>query len=126
MGIIVSLLSIGSFFVGYRFIPAVDNFQFPIHQWWEYPQFMSLMTANFFGVKGVGLFAYLVGFPVLLLMLILVVISMVHMVRRNPSDEELPKKTVIAVLMSFTLIFCANTAVGRISLGLRRHSVHVT
>lgn len=117
-GIAVSLLSAGSFFVGYRFSPSVDNFQFPIRQWWEYPQFMSLMTANFFGIKGVSLYSYLAGFLILLLMLTLAVVYTVCMVRRSPSDEKLPKETAIAVLVSFTLIFCVNTAIGRISLGL--------
>jgi hypothetical protein len=118
IGVVVSLLSAGSFFVGYQFAPAVDNFQFPIREWWLYPQFMALMLANFCGIKGVTALSYVVGFLILSLMIILVLIHVVRALRPRVTISESTADAAIAVLMTFTLIFCANTAIGRISLGL--------
>jgi len=52
----LSLLSSGSFFIGYRFLSGVDNFQFPHPQFWNYPRFMALAFAHFLEVKGIGFF----------------------------------------------------------------------
>lgn len=117
-GVAVSLLSAGSFFVGFRFIPGVDGFQFPIREWWRYLQFMALMLANFCGIKGVMPLSYVVGFLILFLMATLAIVHAVRTLRPRAAAPESPTDAVIAVLTVFTLIFCANTAIGRISMGL--------
>ena len=118
IGVVVSLLSAWSFFVGYQFDPAVDGFKFPINEWWRYLQFIAVMLANFCGIKGVTPVSYAFGFFILLLMIALMIIHVIRALRHRESAPEYPADAVIAVLISFTLIFCANTAIGRISLGL--------
>jgi hypothetical protein len=118
IGVAVSLLFAGSFFVGYQFDPAADGFKFPISEWWHYPQFMAVMLANFCGIKGVTPVSYAFGFFILFLMIALMIIHIIRALRHRESAPEYPADAVIAVLISFTLIFCANTAIGRISLGL--------
>ncbi|MFA5322216.1 MAG: hypothetical protein WC373_06025 [Smithella sp.] len=117
-GVVVSLLSAGSFFVGYQFAPGIESFQFPVREWWHYPQFMALMLANFCGVKGVTPVSYVVGFIVLFLMVALALIHMVRISRSMIETTNSSTDTVVAILTTFTLLFCANTAIGRVPLGL--------
>lgn len=117
-GVAVSLLSAGAFFVGYHFDPFVAGFQFPIRQWWRYSEFMALMLANFCGIKGVTMLSYLIGFIILFFMSALALINAGRALRKRMAATEPSSETIIAVLTVFTLIFCANTAIGRISLGM--------
>jgi hypothetical protein len=117
-GLVISLLSAASFFVGYRFMSAVDNFQFPIREWWLYLQFMALMLANFCGIKSVTVFSYSVGFFLLFFMSVLALVHAGRTLHTGDNDLKSSRDTIIAVLTSFTIIFCLHTAVGRISLGL--------
>ncbi|MEI8345275.1 MAG: hypothetical protein WCG06_04310, partial [Candidatus Omnitrophota bacterium] len=114
----ISLLTAGSFFIGYHFSPAVDGFKFPIREVWLYPQYMALMLANFCGVKGVVLHTYLCGFAILLLMGTLAAVHTVRVLRPKAANGQPPADAVIAVLLGFTLLFCANTAIGRICVGM--------
>jgi hypothetical protein len=116
--VVVSLLSAGSFFVGYHFSPAIEGFRFPVRQWWHYPIYVALMLANFCGVKGITPVSCVVGFLILFL---LVVLALIHMVRISRSMIETTKSStdaVVAILTTFTLLFCVNTAIGRVPLGL--------
>ena len=115
---IVAMLSFGSFFIGYYFSPAIENFEFPVSPWWHYFQFVALMLANFLGVKGPSLFAYLVGFFIFIWMLSLCVFHGVCLLRLQERTMPSFIPTVIFVLTAFTLIFCLNTAFGRLPLGL--------
>jgi len=117
-GVTVSLLSAGSFFVGYRFYPAIKGFQFPIHEWWHYPQFMALMLANFCGIKGVTPLSYVVGFFILFLMSALALVHACRLLRPRVASPESSSDAIIVVLTAFTLIFCANAAIGRVQLGM--------
>jgi hypothetical protein len=116
--VVGSLLSAWSFFVGYRFVPAVEGFQFPIGEWWHYPQFMALILANFCGIKGVTVFSYIIGFFLMFLMGVLTLVHADRALRPRVTTPESSSDAIIAVLTAFSLIFCANTAIGRISLGL--------
>ncbi|MCP4111716.1 MAG: hypothetical protein GY749_40365 [Desulfobacteraceae bacterium] len=119
--ILISLLSAGSFFVGYTFSPCVGNFQFPIPQYWKYPEFIALALANFCGVKGVNDLSLFTGFIILFIM---GGIGAVHIKRILKPDYWLNINSgknisvVIVFLISFTLIFCANLAIGRVFLGM--------
>ncbi len=118
MASVVAMLSFGSFFIGYHFSPAIENFKFPVSEWWQYFQFVALMLANFLGVKGPGPFAYLVGFFIFALMLSLCVFHGICLLRMREKTMPLFIPAVIFVLTAFTLIFCLNTAIGRLPLGL--------
>ena len=115
-GVAISLISVGTFFVGYQFMPGVESFQFPIHKWWRYPQFMALMLANFCGIKGGTLLSYATGYFIILFMGTLAIIHLVRSLRPGNVVPEYPANSIITVLITFTLIFCTFTAVGRVSL----------
>ena len=118
-GVAISLISAGSFFVGYQFSPGIEGFQFPIREWWQYPQFMALMLANFGGIKGVTVLSYITGFFLIFLMSVLAIVHAVRALRSTAAASESSVDAIIAVLTAFTLIFCANTAIGRAPLGLQ-------
>ncbi len=125
ISIFIALLSIGSFFIGYRFSPAVPNFEFPVPQYWiKYPLFFAVTLANFCGLKSVPFFIIIsVGFIILFIM---IGIGMFHLKRLlvlsfiplQRAYREINLSQVIVILISFSLIFCISTAIGRISLGL--------
>jgi len=124
VSLLVSLLSAGAFFVGYRFRPAVPNFEFPVDQYWaKYPLFISIALANFCGVKDVPLLIIApVGFICLFVMIGIEVFHarrFVTLSRQSPiAYGEMNLSQIILILTTFTLIFSINLAIGRISLGL--------
>ncbi len=124
VSIFISLLSIGSFFIGWRFDTAANNFQFPIPQYSHYIYFIALTLAYFCGLKGVN-FTILVVVG-LILLLIMIYIFLIHL-RRLLSISSMQSTIAwrgyilsvnIFILIAFTLIFCINTAIGRICLGV--------
>jgi len=117
-GVVISLISAGSVFMGYQFSPGIAGFQFPIPEWWRYPQFMSLMLANFCGIKSVTPLSYVAGFLILFLMCVLALIHTVRLLTSGVAVHEASITVVVTILTTFTLIFCATTAIGRIQLGL--------
>jgi hypothetical protein len=116
--VIISVLSLLSFFTGYRYDPGVNSFWFPINEWWLYPLYMSLMIANFCGIKGISIISYTVGFFIIFLMIILAIYHWMRSLKGGISPTESRIDSVIAFLITFTLLFCAGTAIGRISSGL--------
>jgi hypothetical protein len=62
---VLSLASLGYFFVGYVFDPAVGDFAFPSPYASLYPKYVALMLANVIGAKGTHPLATLVGFGAL-------------------------------------------------------------
>src|SRR5207249_4804555 len=53
--LLVSLASLGSFFIGYRFIEDLSCFSLRPTSFRSYVGFMGLMFANFFAIRGTGL-----------------------------------------------------------------------
>jgi hypothetical protein len=114
--IALSLASLGFFFVGYRFDPAVDDFAFPSPHARLYPKYVALMLANALGVKGTGLLPTLTGFAALAAVLFAAVVHGLGLFTR--SGEARRRSAAIAALAGFGLLFCAGTAIGRVTLGL--------
>jgi len=115
-GVALSLASLGVFFAGYRFDPAVADFSFPSPQARLYPQYAALMLANALGAKGTRGAPTLVGFVALAAVL---AVAAVHGLALFAGRGETRRRSaVIATLAGFGLLFCAATAVGRVSLGL--------
>jgi hypothetical protein len=116
IGLALSLASLGVFFVGYTFDPAVDDFAFPSPEASLYPKLVALMLANVLGVKGTGLEPTLVGSA---LLAALVFVAALHASRLFTRGGEARRQSMaIALLTAFGLLFCAGTAVGRVSQGL--------
>jgi hypothetical protein len=110
----VALLSMASFFLGYRFEPAVDCFEFPFHDPAAYLLFVSLMFSRFFCL--VGPRSYPFG---LLLAGSCVAVAAYHGARLVSAEQaRRPLHGAIFTLAAFSLLFAANTAVGRVCTGL--------
>ena len=113
---LLSFVSFGLFFIDYSIAPAADCFQFPHPQYWEYPQFMALTFANFMGLRGVGLKQLIMGGIVLLIMIFI----SIHHTKKFLKETYQSRKMniVIVILLVFSLLFSANTALGRVCLGM--------
>ena len=122
VAIVMSLLCAATFFLGYRFMPAAPGFRFPVAEHWQYPVFVVLMLANFWGVKGVGGVSFVVGTATLMVMLAVCSLHFRQWARQHASGEadsgNSAMDIVVVVLTMFTLLFCILTAIGRVVLGL--------
>ena len=107
-------------------MPAVANFEFPVPQYWkQYPLFIAVLLANFCGVKDAPLF--LVAFVGFIMLFIMIGIGLFHLKRLLlflsipsawRSQENQSQSSYQCILISFSLIFSINTAIGRISCEL--------
>lgn len=102
---------------GYRFDPAVQGFRFPHERPWEYLLFMATMLNNFFGIRGHDAATLGVGLLLLLGLASLAGLHLSRLCRHGLVGQE--RSAVIATLALFALIYCAQTAVGRVVLGWR-------
>jgi hypothetical protein len=111
-GFAIAALSLGSFFIHYRFWPAVDCFAVTPHYVSLYPSFMAGMFASFVGGRR---FSLEFGFGALLAVTLILGIHLFYLIKRNGA----PGRPLIgAVLLSYALLFSVNTAVGRVCLGV--------
>ena len=111
----VSLLSLGSFFVGYVYAPAADCFSLRPQSPVDYFVFVDLILAHFFGARGSRFYTSIpMGSVILALMILVLVIFGKHLKRsRNYTAKDL----VPAILVSFCLLFCVFNAYGRTCFG---------
>jgi hypothetical protein len=124
--IIVAVGSLVSFFAGYRFQSAVSCFSLPPQSPTSYAQFVALMFANFFAVKRLTLATELVGFMVLAAVLISLIASLWLLFRNkrfNVVRDDRNRALIVVSLTAFTLLFCFNTAYGRLCEGLQAASI---
>jgi len=116
--VVLALAAIGAFFVDYHPDAAVDDFEFPSPLYPQYPRYMALMLANVLGLKGTGVLPTFAGFLALVLGGIAAGVHGARLFRAPAGDPDARRASaVIALLVVFSLLFCAGTAVGRISLG---------
>jgi len=111
---LIAAASLASFFVHYTFWPAVDCFVFPYHPVTAYAWFMALMFWGFVGHTHHWILGTVVGALILGLAFVAFGAQLRRLLTRNrPPDRYI----VRAVLLGFSLLFIANTAVGRVCLG---------
>src|SRR5437763_12424084 len=67
--LLISGVSLASFFYGYKLQPAVSCFSLKLHNPFQYVQYVTLMFANIFGANGAGPLQQFFGALVLLLLL---------------------------------------------------------
>lgn len=117
VSLVISIIAFASFFFQYQFSPAQDCFQFPDHNLLAYVPFISLELAFFVGFYTMDnlLLAKITGF-LLLLFLITATIFQIYLFWKKQKIQ--PKNIVILLLISFSLLFAVNAAVGRICGGL--------
>jgi hypothetical protein len=119
--LIISLASLGSFFIGYKFIAALDCFSFQPQSPVSYVAFIAIMFANFFDVKGVGAVPRIIGITILIGMLACLAIAVWQLLRRqnlNLPNPDHSRPLVTTALIAYCLLFCLNTAYGRLCAGL--------
>jgi hypothetical protein len=116
-GLLVAGVSLGSFFVHYRFWPAVDCFAVTPRYVSLYPAFMAVMFGSFVGPHTHSSLARLLGAVFLLGVALILGTHLMGLLKRDrPPDANL----VGAVLVAYGLLFSANTAVGRVCLGMQQ------
>lgn len=108
-------ISLGSFFRHYTFWPAVDCFAWPNHHFWSYPWFVAIVFSRFvIGIKSL-LLATVVGAPIALAA---VALTGIYLRRLLADGAAACGQLIPPVLLSYSLLFAANCAIGRVCLGL--------
>jgi hypothetical protein len=112
---ILSLASIASFFVGYTASPAVGCFSFPDARPWRYLAFVSLLLGHFSWNRGYRS-SLVAGGVVLVIFLAVWSVRLGRTLVRSKKQQD--ADLVIMALLSFSLLFAAGTAIGRVCLGV--------
>jgi hypothetical protein len=122
----IGLLAVGltwlAFKHGYKFDPAIGGFRFPYEKPWEYVEFAGLLVSFFLGIPGTSTLAMSLGATGLLGLGAICAISGWRTLRVGPHRDA--RSAVIFCFSLFALIFCANTAIGRVSGGLEGALAH--
>ena len=114
LGVVIALVSGAYFFVGYEFDTSIEGFEFPSPHAIHYPRFVALMLANVCGIKGTGFWPAAAGFAVLGVTFWVLGKRGFAVIRGAAGAVD----RVVVFLIGFALLFCAQAAIGRISLGL--------
>jgi hypothetical protein len=112
--LLIAVVSLGSFFVHYAFLPAVDCFEFPYHSFAAYPWFLSVLFSAFLGPRQPALLVAAMGAVVLLVAVVALVIQFYRSLRSEHDRVSL----IGFVLLTYSLLFSLNAAIGRVCLGL--------
>ena len=120
ISLLLAALSVAAFFVNYKFSPAVSCYTFPHSQPWKYPIFMALMLSKFCGIDfavtpQLSFLSLALGAVLLLLLLVAFSSHSWAWLKSRATDG---RHAVIITLAGFCLLFAANTAIGRLCLGL--------
>jgi hypothetical protein len=100
---------------GYTFQPAVAGFRFPYERPLEYVTFVGRMLGNFFGTAALSRAELVVGLVAAAGMAGISFWNGIICIRRGIARE--PRCVVLFCLSTFTLLFCANCAIGRVFTG---------
>jgi hypothetical protein len=115
VALIVSFVSLGSFFIGYKFNPALDCFSGRPQSLASYVGFVVLMFSTFLSVR-----SRILGAIILIAMVISLGSALWHLLRPRrlgTSSPEQKKLLITTALITYCLLFCANTAYGRVCAG---------
>jgi hypothetical protein len=114
VALLLAAASLAGFFYRYRWNPAVPCFHFPDPHPLNYPWFIGLMMSYFLGLRTVVLASMAGSFLALAAFAILIW----HGVRLWRHREWSATDLTVVILLSFSLLFEANAAVGRVCLGM--------
>jgi hypothetical protein len=115
VALIISLLSLASFFVGYQVGMASGCLVFSPAPLLRYVWYAALIFATLFQLNGHSLLPSLVGFAVLLLNLIVCGWSAYRLLRDR---GDVPQNTAIFTFTCLSLLFTVSAAAGRMCRGL--------
>jgi hypothetical protein len=113
VALLLAVVSLASFFYHYRWDPTLSC-PIPDHHPWNYAWFLSLLLSYFLGLRGI-LLASIVGAVLALAALAIFVRTVIRLWR---DKEWFPIDRTTTILLSFSLIFAANAAVGRTCQGM--------
>lgn len=116
VAILIAVGSFFSFFIGYKFDPAAACFKPFSEPMMQYVHYAGLMFVNFTGIKGSGVIPTLIGSMILIWSGVALVAALAGILSRK--EESAAQNLVGAALLIFSLLFCANTALGRLCMGL--------
>ena len=113
----ISIASLVSFFVGYKFQAAVDCFSPAPKNPIVYVWFAALMFASAAGLKILSLiFATLAGSVAWLVVVVGLLVTVKRLLAQK--SDTWPRDAAVAALLAYCVVFCLNTAYGRMCLGL--------
>lgn len=115
--IIATLLSsfgFASFFLDYRFLPAVPNFKFPHDPAYEYVQFLAGYWSHYFKLGNHTEISYLIAIIVVGAATFSIWNCLRFIFKEN--SEMRRTSVVIAFFVLFSFIFSLNAAIGRVSI----------
>lgn len=116
LALIAAGASLAFFFFNYRFESASPCFSANPRTLLPYLWFIALMFPNFAGIKGSGPLPTIFGTLIILVLLISFLVAIRWLIVRESRDRQ--SYLVIAALSAYALLFCLNTAIGRICLGI--------
>ncbi len=116
VGFFIAILSLISFFVGYRSIPGIGCFSVVPSNPILYVVFMIYMLATAAGLKGSVWLALIVGMTILVAALFCLETTLKRL--RNDEPGARKRDSIITLLVAFLLIFLLSTAYGRSCLGI--------
>jgi hypothetical protein len=116
IALLAAVLSVGSFFIGYKLNAAASCFSLRPQNPLRYVEFIALMLANFLGIKKSFPVAELVGGGILLAVLIGLVQASTGLL--YPGNTGRRQKIITVALLAYCLLFCISTAFGRLCIGL--------
>lgn len=106
------------FLSDYRFSSAVGCFVFPHPRPLEYPAFVALMFSRVMGFDAAAspATAGVIGGTLLLGSVWLALQGIIKIIRRGAMVDPITR--TVAILTGFSLLFCINTAIGRVCTGV--------
>jgi hypothetical protein len=119
-GLFIACISLGSFFTNYTFQTSVSCFEFPHHDLSAYPWFMTLMFSTFSGIGSPLGFATVLGSAALLAGVWILIDQLRRLLQADQASRRL--HLTLFVMLTYSLLFCVNTAIGRVCLGLPAHA----
>jgi hypothetical protein len=118
--LLVSLASLGSFFIDYRFHADLACFSLRPTSSGSYAGFIGLMFANFFAIKGTGPLPRTTGIIILVVLVASLATAVWHLLRGQALNMPLPDQKrllITTALIAYCLLFCINAAYGRSCAG---------
>jgi hypothetical protein len=120
----LALMSSLSFLISYHFDPAIPNFSFSVSYLLQYPFFLGMMLSAYWGWHALIVgqpIAIATGSSILLILLAVLVFRGRRLFREGLYFDR--KNLVMVILISYSLLFCFFTAIGRTPLGLQQAQV---
>ena len=116
VALLAAAASLASFFIGYHLDSASPCLAANPHSAFPYVWFIALMFAYFAGAQGLGFVPTLLGSLMGVALLMWFIFALKCLMLRESRNRQ--RYLVIAALAGYAFLFCINTAIGRICLGI--------